>query len=93
MNKVEENIAEIAMYVGHLIAENKLLKSELDLDSKAISSRIVQWAYQFEEKYGDVDLHELDGTCELGDAYGYLGCIDRFTENRLKEMGWLKDSE
>lgn len=33
MNKAEENIAEIAMYIGHLNSENKLPKSELDLDS------------------------------------------------------------
>jgi hypothetical protein len=88
-NLVHENIAEIAMSVGHLIGAGALPKQELDLGTDQISTEIVKWAHEFEDKYEGPDFDYEKGVPELGNPVGYLDAIDNFTDLKLKENGWL----
>lgn len=90
MNKVQENIAEISMYIGCMIAYGKIPKKDMDLSSSEMSEKITQWAYEFEEKYGHVNFHNTDSVSELGNVIGYLDAIDSYTEIKCRENGWHK---
>ena len=92
MNALQENICEISMLVGYLIALGHLPKEELDLDSTTLSTTIVGWAQEFEEKYGrryGFEVYDDAPAEELGGAKTYFDAIDNFTLLKLRNAGWL----
>ncbi|MGG0939215.1 hypothetical protein ABHN11_24690 [Brevibacillus centrosporus] len=93
--KVQENIAEIAMYVGSLIAEGKIDQKELGISSMELSYQIIQWAEEFEEQYAskviDKDPSGYEQFDVLGNPFGYPDAIDNYTEKKCKEQGWMTD--
>ncbi|WP_422661805.1 hypothetical protein ACK8P5_25965 (plasmid) [Paenibacillus sp. EC2-1] len=87
---IKENIAEIGMNVGYLIASGSIPKNELDLPTTEMSSNIALWAAEFESiitKEGFM----YSECSELGDPQGYIDAIDNFTDLKLKEKGWLSE--
>lgn len=92
MDKVQENIVEISMYVGYMIHSGTIPKDELDLPSSDMAEQIITWAAEFEAKYGQLNYEEIQQVPELGGVFGYLDAIDKFAELKCKEAGWMKDS-
>ncbi|QSF43496.1 hypothetical protein [Paenibacillus tianjinensis] len=91
MNKIEENIAEIALYVGSMMSNGDIDKQELDISSTEMCEEIVKWGSEFEVNYGDTDLFQEEGVIDgLGNVFGYLDAIDKFTDIKVKEVGWVK---
>lgn len=88
---VQENIAEIGMTVGCLIADGSLPKSKLDIPSSDIAAAIVKWAHEFEDQYGRHAPDWYENLPEIGNPLGYLDAIDNFTELKLYREGWLTE--
>ncbi|WP_145142242.1 hypothetical protein [Paenibacillus sp. Y412MC10] len=88
---VQENIAEIAMTVGHLISTGAFPKDELSLGTDEVSHNIITWAKEFEQKYEGPDFDYSKGVPELGNPEGYIDAIDNFTDLKLRDAGWLTD--
>ncbi|MGC6586185.1 hypothetical protein ACPV3A_14605 [Paenibacillus sp. Dod16] len=88
---VQENIAEMGMFIGALIREGQFLKSDLDVPSLEVSKHIMSWAKEFEDKYQGPDFDYGKGIPELGDPAGYLDAIDNFTDLKMREAGWLTE--
>ncbi|MEX3617798.1 hypothetical protein [Paenibacillus glucanolyticus] len=86
---IQENIAEIGMMIGFLIATDALPKTDLDLSSTDISQKVISWAKEFEDKYEGSDYVFYHAITELGKPDGYLDAIDNFTDLKLREAGWL----
>ncbi|MGG4106740.1 hypothetical protein AAXB25_22840 [Paenibacillus lautus] len=91
MELVHENIAEMGMTIGHLIAEGAIPKSDLDISTTDISQAIIVWAKEFEEKYEGPDFEYTKGYPEIGNPETYIEAIDNFTDIKLKEAGWITE--
>ncbi|OMF76730.1 hypothetical protein [Paenibacillus glucanolyticus] len=88
---VQQNIAEMGMFIGGLIREGQFPQSDLDVSSSVISHSIMSWAKEFEDKYQGPDFDYGKGIPELGDPAGYLDAIDNFTDLKMREAGWLTE--
>lgn len=85
---IEENIAEMAMTVGSLIAEGYFPKQALELSSSEIAQAVIQWAKEFEDRFEGphIDYSQIS---EIGNPLGYIDAIDNFTDLKLKEQAWV----
>ncbi|MGG3278973.1 hypothetical protein [Paenibacillus solani] len=91
INFVNENIAEMGMIIGYLIAEGAFPQSDLDISTTDISQAIIIWAKEFEDKYEGPDFDYRKGYPEIGNPQTYIEAIDNFTDLKLKEAGWITE--
>jgi hypothetical protein len=88
---IQENIAQIGMMIGFLIATDASPHTDLDLSSTDISQKVISWAKEFEDKYEGSDYDFYQSITELGKPDGYLDAIDNFTDLKLRDAGWLTE--
>lgn len=81
-NKNTENLVEIAMVFAAVVPRYPKLT---DTDSVAWKQKFVEWANEFEDKYGEVE----DFDMELGRSY--LEVVADFAKEKILEYGGVEE--
>jgi hypothetical protein len=81
-DKHTENLVEIAMAFAALVSKYTKLT---DTDSVAWKQKFVEWANEFEDKYGEVE----DFDVELGRSY--LEVVADFAKEKILEYGGVEE--
>lgn len=81
-NKNTENLVEIVMVFAAVVPRYPKLT---DTDSVAWKQKFVEWANEFEDKYGEVE----DFDVELGRSY--LEVVADFAKEKILEYGGVEE--